>query len=101
MIVPSMLVREMGCTMTDFARWLPGATRSAPLTSEDDGGGLRHRLEVGGGLVEIDLQPQPPRQIALLRLPVLRVTFRFIDLDDAARVAFMTHFDHYTRRGGG
>ena len=101
MTIPSPLVREMGCTMTEFARWLPGATRSAPLSSTVDGDGLRHRLQVDGGMVEIDLQPQPPRRIALLTLPVLRVTFRFIDLDDARRVAFLTHFDHYTRRGGG
>lgn len=101
MTVPSLLVREMGCTMTEFARWLPGATRNAPLTTESDGDGLRHRLDIDGGIVEIDLQPQPPRRIALLALPVLRVTFRFIDLDAARRLAFLTHFDHYTRRGGG
>ena len=101
MIVPLTLVREMGCTMTEFARWLPGATHAAPGTSQVDGDGLRHRLQVSGGIVEIDLQLQPPRRIALLSLPVLRVTFRFIDLDDVARSAFLTHFDHYTRRGGG
>lgn len=87
--------------MTEFARWLPGATRNAPIVSEINGDGLRHRLQVAGGCVEIDLQPQAPRRIALLRLPVLRVTFRFVGLDDTARVAFLTHFDHYTRRGGG
>lgn len=101
MDIPSTLVREMGCTMTEFARWLPGATRDAPLTSTIDGDGLCHRLAVGGGSVEIDLQPLPPRRIALLALPVLRVTFRFIDLDAAERTVFLTHFDHYTRRGGG
>ncbi len=101
MIVPSTLVREMGCTMAEFARWLPGATHNVPMASEADGDGLRHRLAVAGGAVEIDLQPLAPRRIALLNLPVLRVTFRFIDLDPAERLAFLTRFDHYTRRGGG
>lgn len=101
MTVPSILVREMGCTLSEFARWLPGATRNAPVSSEVDGDGLHHRLSVGGGIVEIELRPQAPRRIALLVLPVLQVTFRFTDLDAAARAAFLTHFDHYTRRGGG
>lgn len=99
--IPLTLVREMGCTMAEFARWLPGATREAPVRSEVDGEGMRHRLDVASGAVEIDLQPLPPRRIALLCLPVLRVTFRFIDLDAAQRSVFLTHFDHYTRRGGG
>lgn len=87
--------------MVEFARWLPGATRHVPLVSTVDGAGMRHRLDVGSGHVEIDLQPQPPRRIALLALPVLLVTFHFIDLDADLRHAFLTHFDHYTRRGGG
>ena len=101
MTIASPLVREMGCTMEDFARWLPGATRHAPLQSATEGAGLRHRLSIDGGTVEIDLQPQAPRRIALFCLPVTLVTFRFIDLDQAQRHAFLTHFDHYTRRGGG
>ena len=97
----STLVREMGCTMPEFARWLPGATRNAPLISHMDGNGLRHCLQVAGGTVEIDLQPQAPRRIASITLPVLLVTFRFIGMDPIQRTAFLTHFDHYTRRGGG
>ena len=97
----SPLVREMGCTPAEFARWLPGATHHAPIVSTVDGSGMHHRLQVGDGVVEIDLQPGPPRRIAAITLPVLMVTFRFIDLDDRQRIAFLTHFDHYTRRGGG
>lgn len=99
--IVSPLVREMGCTLTDFARWLPGATRHAPVITAADGEVVHHRISVGGGTVEIDLQPLPPRRIALFCLPVLQVTFRFGDLDQAARADFLTHFDHYTRRGGG
>lgn len=101
MTVLPPLVREMGCTMADFARWLPGATRHAPVTSEADGDGMHHVLRIDDGMVEIDLQPRPPRRIALFCLPVTLVTFRFIGLDDRQRADFLTHFDHYTRRGGG
>lgn len=99
--VPLVLVREMGCTLAEFARWLPGATRNAPLTSQTYGVGMRHRLMVDDGAVEIDLQPCAPRRIAAFTLPVLLVTFRFEGLDELARSRFLVHFDHYTRRGGG
>lgn len=99
--VPTVLVREMGCTPTEFARWLPGATRNAPLTSNTDGAGTRHCLQVEGGTVGIELQPCAPRRIAAFTIPVLLVTFRFDGLDEAARSRFLVHFDHYTRRGGG
>ena len=100
-MIASPLVREMGCTLADFARWLPGATRHAPVQTTTIGELVQHCLHIGAGTVEIDLLPLPPRRIALFILPVLQVTFRFIDLDQAARVHFLTHFDHYTRRGGG
>ena len=99
--VPLILVREMGCTPAEFARWLPGATRNAPLTTRTDGETMHHSLVVEGGTVGIALQPCAPRRIAAFTLPVLLVTFRFDGLDDAARNRFLTHFDHYTRRGGG
>ncbi len=99
--IDSPLVREMGCTLDDFARWLPGATRHAPVSTEIAGELTRHCIDVAGGRVEIDLLPLPPRRIALFVLPVLQVTFRFIDLAQVARVDFLTRFDHYTRRGGG
>jgi hypothetical protein len=37
----------------------------------------------------------------LIRIPMLRVSFRFAGLDDAQRYAFMTRFDLYLQRGGG
>ena len=46
-------------------------------------------------------QVLPPRRIALLCIPRLAVAFRFEGVDDAARQAFMRHFDLYTQRGGG
>ena len=101
MTVSATLTREMGCTADDFARWLPGATRHAPLESSMESGRIRHRLTVGAGTVEILLEAGPLRRIGRIVLPVLLVSFRFIDLDAAQRHAFLDHFDHYTLRGGG
>jgi hypothetical protein len=42
-----------------------------------------------------------PRVIGLVRIPVLRVSFRFAGLDDAQRYTFMQRFDLYMQRGGG
>lgn len=97
MTIPTELNREMGCTVAEFERWLPGATRHAPIESS---GGF-HRISAEGGVVEITLTPCEPRRIALMVIPVLAVTFRFIGMDDSQREMFVRYFDHYTRRGGG
>lgn len=92
-----MLEREMSCTREDLLRWLPGASGFAPARVERD----ELVLAVGGGEVRIRAEPRPPRRIALVELPVLAVRFRFTGMDAAAREAFVTRFDLYTRRGGG
>ena len=91
------LRREMGCTRVEFLRWLPGATRHAPIISR----GELHRVLSDHGTVEIDIAELPPRRIASITLPVLAVRFRFFGMDAQARTAFLTYFDYYTRRGGG
>lgn len=99
--VPLRLERDMGCTLAEFERWLPGATRDAPRTTRHEGDSIVHSLRVGPGTVEIHLLPRPPRRIASVTLPVLAVTFVFAGLDDGARWEFLEWFDRYTRRGGG
>lgn len=101
MTASETLTREMGCSADDFARWLPGATDHAPRESGTEAGRTWHRVRVGAGIVEISLQEDPPRRIAGIVLPVLRVSFHFIDVDAAQRRAFLDRFDRYTRRGGG
>jgi hypothetical protein len=91
------LRREMGCTREEFLRWLPGATRHAPIILAGD----LHRVLLDDCTVEITIAELPPRRIASFALPVLEVRFRFVDMDAAARTAFLEYFDHYTRRGGG
>lgn len=91
------LRREMGCTREEFLRWLPGASRYAPIVLNGD----LHRVLLDSGTVEICIAELPPRRIASITLPVLEVRFRFIGMDAAARAGFLDYFDHYTRRGGG
>lgn len=96
-----ILVREMGCTEADFMRWLPGATRHAPIVSSTFPDGSSHVVNVEGGRVEIRLRPLPPRRLGGVALPTLEATFHFVALDAAQRRAFLNWFDHYTQRGGG
>ncbi|WP_194715828.1 hypothetical protein [Noviherbaspirillum soli] len=91
------LYREMGCTREEFLRWLPGATRHAPIISIGD----LHTVLSDQGTVEIALSELPPRRIASITLPVLGVRFRFVAMNEAQWSAFLRYFDHYTRRGGG
>ena len=91
------LRREMGCTREEFMRWLPGASRHAPVVAAGDA--LRILSEHGE--VEILIAELAPRRIASITLPVLEVRFRFIGMDALARAAFLDYFDRYTRRGGG
>lgn len=91
------LYREMGCTREEFLRWLPGATRNAPVISNGD----LHTVLSDQGTVEISIVELPPRRIASITLPVLGVRFRFVGMAEAQWLRFLTYFDHYTRRGGG
>jgi hypothetical protein len=90
--------RDMGCTETEWLGWLPAAV----------GDGRPWRVEGSSALVQIPpgsqqqrCQHNPPRVIAHMRMPVLRVGFVFEGLDAAQRYAFMKRFDLYMQRGGG
>ena len=91
------LHREMGCTREEFIRWLPGATRYAPMQMHAD----RAVVHVGKMTVEISYTQAPPRRIALVSMPVLKVSFRFSGARASAYREFMPYFDLYTSRGGG
>ena len=87
----------MGCTREEFLRWLPGASRYAPIVLNGD----MHRVLLDDGAVEISIAELPPRRIASIALPVLEVRFRFVGMDAEARARFLEYFDRYTQRGGG
>ncbi len=92
-----VLRREMGCTRDDFLRWLPGATRHAPLSLQGDCA----VVELGGAKVEISFVQAAPRRIQRVTLPVLAVEFRFSGGKRGAYRDFLAYFDLYTKRGGG
>jgi hypothetical protein len=91
------LHREMGCTREEFLRWLPGATRHAPMQLHAD----KATLQSGEATVEISFTQAAPRRIALVSMPVLKVSFRFSGAGESAYLKFMQYFDLYTKRGGG
>jgi hypothetical protein len=91
------LHREMGCTREEFVRWLPGATRHAPMQMGVDNA----VVHAGKTTVEISFTQAPPRRIARISTPVLNVSFRFSGAGAGAYRDFMSYFDLYTSRGGG
>lgn len=90
--------REHGCTVDEWRMWLPGAAGDAPLAFEDTHAA---RIRIGDGSLELRWQALPPRQIALIRMPRLQVSYRFNDVAAAERARFMRRFDLYMQRGGG
>lgn len=89
--------RDMGCTEAEWLGWLPAAIGECGWTRE----GASVRIDIPPGRLHIRWEPRPPRVIALMRMPVLRVSFQFEGLDEAQRYAFMKRFDLYMQRGGG
>ena len=94
---PERFERDMGCTEADWLRWLPAAIGEHPWRQE----GTSAQVSLHAGSLRLVWAEQPPRVIALVRLPVLRVGFQFDGVDAAQRHAFMKRFDLYMQRGGG
>lgn len=95
---PAEFEREMGCTAAELVHWLPGAAAPHAVRQRADGADIA--LEEGGQL-SLRWEALPPRRIALLSVPRLRLRFAFEGVDEAARLRFMRRFDLYTQRGGG
>ena len=90
--------REMGLNHAEFFRSLPAAIDHRDYRRDGD----RIRVDIDADrYVLFDLGPQGERVIALLRLPVTPVRFRFHGFDEAAFETFMRRFDLCFRRGGG
>ena len=89
--------REMGCTETEWLRWLPAAIGEHHWKLQHRSAGVR----IGDGALGLKWQVGEPRVIALVRMPRLLVTFRFAGLSEAQRHSFMKRFDLYMLRGGG
>ncbi len=89
--------RDMGCTEPEWLGWLPAAVGQHGWQRD----GSTARVDIPPGNLRLRWQVQPPRVIALMRMPVLRVDFDFSGLDAAQRYIFMKRFDLYMQRGGG
>lgn len=94
---PERFERDMGCTEADWQRWLPAAIGEHPWRQD----GTQATVDLPGGVLVLRWAVQPPRVIALVRLPVLRVGFAFESVDADQRRRFMKRFDLYMQRGGG
>jgi hypothetical protein len=92
-----MFEREYGCTETEWLRWLPGAVRDHPLGLTPG----RAQVAFGDGTLCLGWTVLPPRQIAMVSLPRMTVSFAFEAVSDEARADFMRYFDLYMQRGGG
>lgn len=90
--------REQGFTEADWLQCLPGAVAGRPLSIDAPGVAT---VVIGQGRLHLSWQVLPPRRIALMRMPVLATHYRFDNVPDADRQAFMKFFDLYTQRGGG
>lgn len=91
-----VLTREVTSTLTEFDASLRQAAAgrieySAPA----------YRIAEGEVELEVDVQPGPERRIALIRLPTLRVTYRFVRGSRAAQDALLARLDRAMHRGGG
>jgi hypothetical protein len=94
---PPVFEREMGCTESEWLGWLDQAIGAWPWTCEGRGA----RVVLGEGELHLAWEPLPPREVALLRLPRLRVRFAFSAVSAGQRTAFLRRFDLYMQRGGG
>jgi hypothetical protein len=95
--------REYGCTEAEWLGWLPAACGGPEALRLAAPGRAEVAVAAAGrfGQLHLAWHALPPRRIALVVLPRLAVAFRFEQLDDAARHAFMKRFDLYMQRGGG
>ena len=89
--------REMGLTHAEFFRTLPAAMGGQDYVVA----GSRVSVENGDRRLTISLDPEGERRIALLRLPVTRVTFEFSGYTQQDIDAFMQRFERRFQRGGG
>ena len=90
--------RDQGCTEAEWLGWLPGAVRDHPWQQTGPG---QARIDIDGGSLQLHWEPLPPRRIALMCMPRMRVESRSNGLDAGARSRFMQYFDLYMQRGGG
>lgn len=94
--------REMGCTEAEWLGWLPAAMGQHAWQLSGQAASVEIKNADGSvGCMTVKWQDGAPRQIALMRIPRLLVSFEFEGLMEAQRYTFMRRFDLYMQRGGG
>ncbi|MCB1906534.1 MAG: hypothetical protein KDH15_04125 [Rhodocyclaceae bacterium] len=88
--------RDVSATLEELAAWIG---KAYPEAERLDTG--HFRIEDGIAVLELVATPGPVRQIALLRLPTLKLHYRFANGDSKARSALLGRLDLYMHRGGG
>ncbi|MDP4299615.1 hypothetical protein [Leptothrix discophora] len=100
--IPAAFRREQGCSVAEWLAWLPGAIGGRTWRRVGEHGAeVALDPDMPAAVLRLDWETLPPRQIALLRMPRLAVTFAFEGCSADERARFMRYFDLYTRRGGG
>lgn len=87
----------MSLTVGEFYRILPVALATRQFTVEADT--VSVQCEQGRALIRIT--PEPPRRIASLSFPVLKVAIEFADVPEPESRMFLERFDRAFHRGGG
>jgi len=88
--------RDVSATLDELANWVVAAYPDA----HRDGAGTYH-IESGDAALTLSATPGPERRIALLRLPTLRIEYRFTRGSAEGRAALLRRLDLYMHRGGG
>jgi len=101
---PFLVEYEMGYGADEFGKVLLGPF-SGDRSDFNAGEIGRHcwKVSLPGANFDLDISvaEQPPRQLGLFNLPVLRVVFTFNDTEEALREAFFHRFHQYFHKGGG
>ena len=91
-----VIERDITSTVAEF-----DASLRAAAAGRIEGRASHYRIGWDDVMLEIDVVPGPERRIALLRLPTLRVTYRFVGGSEAAQRALLARLDRAMHRGGG
>jgi hypothetical protein len=97
--VPEFFERVMGCEARELIAWLPVALPDAEQRVE--AAARRACARFSQGTLTLTWEALAPRRIALLEIPQLLVTFRYVGVGDDHRRRIQRRFDLATQRGGG
>jgi len=97
--LPESFERIMGCEARELLAWPPVALPNAEVIVEH--ASQQAIAHWPGGSLRLAWEVMEPRRIALLQIPQLRVSFRYVGFDADRRRDIQRRFDLATQRGGG